>query len=115
MSDHIIELLGAYLDGELHNGQLRKVVAHLDECMACQEEYQALRALSATLREAPLPDFPAPERLAADVALRLPRKPVTPARQRALEIGWWLAPVGFSSAPSSWSAIWCRRRTVSDC
>ena len=94
MSDHVIELLGAYLDGELRNGQLRKVVAHLDECQVCQEEYQALRALFATLHEAPLPDFPSPERLAADVALRLPRKPVKPMRQKALELGWWLAPVG---------------------
>ena len=94
MSDHVIELLGAYLDGELHNGQLRKVVMHLDKCLACQEEYHALRALSATLHEAPLPDFPSPERLAADVALRLPRKPVVPVRRKALEVGWWLAPVG---------------------
>ena len=94
MSDHVMDLLGAYLDGELHNGQLRKVVAHLDECQACQEEYQALRALSATLQEAPLPDFPSPERLAADVSLRLPRKPVVPVRRKALELGWWLVPVG---------------------
>jgi anti-sigma factor RsiW len=94
MSDHVIELLGAYLDGELHNGQLRKVVAHLDECQFCQEEYAALQALSLTLQEAPLPDFPSPERFAADVALRLPRKPVKPIREKALELGWWLAPVG---------------------
>ena len=94
MSDHVLELLGAYLDGELHNGQLRKVEAHLDECQTCQEEYQALQALSATLQEAPLPDFPSPERLAADVALRLPRKPVVPVRRKALELGWWLVPVG---------------------
>ena len=94
MSDHVIELLGAYLDGELHNGQLRKVVAHLDECQACQEEYAALQALSLTLQEAPLPDFPSPERFAADVALRLSRKPVVPVRRRALETGWWLVPVG---------------------
>ena len=94
MSDHIIDLLGAYLDGELHNGQLRKVITHLDECQACQEEFQTLRALSKTLQEAPLPDFPALERLIADVALRLPRKPVVPLRRRALELVWWLAPVG---------------------
>ena len=25
MSDHILDLLGAYIDGELHGGQLRKV------------------------------------------------------------------------------------------
>jgi predicted anti-sigma-YlaC factor YlaD len=94
MSDHILELLSAYIDGELHGGQLRKVEAHLDECQSCLEEYYALQALSATLRNAPAPDFPSPERFAADMALRLPRKQVKPMRRPALEVGWWLAPVG---------------------
>lgn len=94
MSDHILELLGAYIDGELHGGQLRKLEAHLDECQSCLEEYYILQALSATLQAAPAPVFPAPERFAADVVLRLPRTPVKPLRRRALEVGWWLAPVG---------------------
>jgi hypothetical protein len=94
MSDHILKLLGAYIDGELSGGQLRKVEAHLDECQSCLEEYYGLQALSATLLSAPVPDFPFPERFAADLALRLPRKPVKPMREKALEVGWWLAPVG---------------------
>ena len=94
MSDHILELLGAYIDGELQGGQLRKVETHLEECQSCLEEYYTLQALSATLRAAPLPEFPAPERLAADVVLRLPRVPVKPLSSRAPEVGWWLVPVG---------------------
>ena len=94
MSDHVFDLLSAYLDGELHGGQLRKVETHLEECQACREEYQSLQALSWTLQAAPVPDFPVPERLAADVALRLPHKPVKPMRRRVLEIGWWLVPAG---------------------
>jgi len=94
MSEHILELLGAYLDGELSGGQLGRVETHLEECQYCLEEYQVLQALSVTLHDATVPDFPSPERLAADVALRLPRKPVKPVSSRALEIGWWLAPVG---------------------
>ena len=94
MSDHVLELLGAYLDGELHNGQLRKVKTHLDECQTCMAEYQSLQTLSAGLRQAPLPDFPSPERFAADVTLRLPRTQEKPLRKSALEIGWWLVPVG---------------------
>ena len=95
MSDHILELLGAYLDGELHGGQLHKVETHLDECQPCLEEYYALQALSVTLHAAPVPDFPSPERFAAEVALRLPRTPVKhPVSRRAVELGWWLAPVG---------------------
>jgi len=94
MSDHVLELLGAYLDGELHNGQLRKVEAHLDECQACTADYQSLQALSAELHAVPLPDFPSPERFAADVTLRLPRTQDKPLRKSAVEIGWWLVPVG---------------------
>jgi predicted anti-sigma-YlaC factor YlaD len=94
MSDHILELLGAYIDGELSGGQLRKVETHLDECQSCLQEYYELQALSDTLHSAPVPEFPTPERLAADVALRLPRKPVKPLHTKALEVGWWLVPVG---------------------
>lgn len=94
MSDHILELLGAYLDGELRGGQLRKVATHLEECQICMEEHQALQALSVMLLDAPLPDFPAPDRFAADVALRLPPTPRKQVSQQALEFGWWLAPVG---------------------
>jgi len=94
MSDHVLELLGAYLDGELHNGQLRKVETHLDGCQACTAEYQSLQALSVELHAVPLPDFPSPERLAADVTLRLPRTQDKPLRKSAVEIGWWLVPVG---------------------
>jgi len=94
MSDHVLELLGAYLDGELRNGQLRKVEAHLDECKECMAEYQSLQALSAELHVVPLPGFPSPERFVADVTMRLPRTQDKPLRQSAVEIGWWLMPVG---------------------
>ncbi len=94
MSDHVLNLLGAYIDGELHGGQRHKVEAHLDECPTCLEEYSAMQAVSTTLRAAPIPDFPSPERFAAEVALRLPRTPAKPIRSRALEVGWWLVPVG---------------------
>lgn len=94
MSDHVLELLGAYLDGELHNGRLRKVEAHLDDCQDCMAEYQLLQALSAKLHAAPLPDFPSPERFATEVTLRLPRTQDKPLNERVFEIGWWLVPVG---------------------
>jgi len=94
MSDHMLEYLGAYLDGELYNGQLRKVEAHLDECQMCMTEYRSLQILSAALHGAPTPDFPSPERFAADIALRLPRAQVKPLHKSAFEIGWWLVPVG---------------------
>ena len=98
MSDHVLDLLGAYLDGELQGGQLRRVTAHLQECQSCLEELQALQAISAALQEATTPEFSPPERLASDVALRLPRDQAGPSRSKALEYGWWLVPVGLLAA-----------------
>lgn len=98
MSDHILELLGAYLDGELHGRQLQKVEAHLAECETCQAEYESLQSLSGMLQEAPVPDFISPERFASNVTLRLARRPETPIQRKALEIGWWMVPVGLLMA-----------------
>lgn len=94
MSDHVFELLGAYQDGELEGRQLRNVEAHLEDCRLCVEEYSALQSLSAALHATPAPEFPTPERIAGDVVLRLPRVPVVPVSSRAVEISWWLVPIG---------------------
>ena len=98
MSEHVCEYLGAYLDGELHGRRLQKVEAHLAECQSCQAEYVSLQSLSATLLEAALPKFPSAERLAANVALRLPYKANIPMHRKVLNISWWLVPVGLISA-----------------
>jgi anti-sigma factor RsiW len=98
MSDHILELLGAYLDGELHGRQLHKVETHLTECQSCLAERMSLQELSGMLKEAPLPDFISPERFASNVTLRLARQPKTPIQRKVLEIGWWMAPVGLLMA-----------------
>lgn len=98
MSEHFSEYLGAYLDGELHGRQFQKVKAHLAECPSCQEEYENLQALSAGLLEAALPEFTSVDRLAANVALRLPHKSNIPMHRKVLTISWWLVPVGLISA-----------------
>ena len=94
MSDHILDLLGAYVDGELHGRQLHAVETHLNECDSCRAELQSLQALSNVLKEAPLPEFSSADRFASNVTLRLARRPETSPQRRALEIGWWLVPVG---------------------
>ena len=94
MSDHISELLGPYLDGELTAGGLRKVETHLGESQVCLQELDALQSLSFTLRETELPEFNSVEQLVTGVMLGLPRKPVKSVSHKTLEVGWWLAPIG---------------------
>lgn len=83
MIEHVTDLLGAYLDGELHGLRLRQVEEHLTRCAACRQELEQLRGLSALLQESlPVESFTPAERFAANLALRLPRRPeVQPARK----------------------------------
>ena len=106
MPDHKFELLNAYLDGELNARQRRKFEAHLETCEECQTELEALDALSGTLAEVPLPEFPTPDQLAANVSLQLPRTPQQDAETRSFfNQNWWLVPVGLLSAWASLSMI----------
>jgi predicted anti-sigma-YlaC factor YlaD len=95
MSNHVIEWLNAYLDGELKGGRLHQVQKHLTECSECREELESLQGLSALLKETAATDeFISAERFASNVTLKLPRGPEHSPRRSALEIAWWMTPVG---------------------
>ncbi len=96
MPEHITQWLGAYHDGELRGARLRQVEEHLAECANCQAELGEMRSLSTLLKEsAPEGDFLSSERFAANLALRLPHQTETSQpRNKTLEIGWWLVPLG---------------------
>ena len=94
MSDHVTEWLNAYFDGELKNGRLRLVETHLAGCETCRAELESLRSLSGLLQEAPEPDFPSPERFAAQVNLLLPHQRTPAPKPTLFDIGWWMIPVG---------------------
>jgi predicted anti-sigma-YlaC factor YlaD len=98
MSEHIVEQLGAYLDGELHGRQFHKVEEHLTACESCRAELASLQSLSGILQEAPAADFPSADRFASNVTLRLARRPVIPMHRKVLEFGWWMVPVGLLMA-----------------
>jgi hypothetical protein len=98
MSNHVTEWLNAYLDGELTNGRLHQVEKHLVECETCRAELESLRGLSALLHEVPDPEFPSPERFAAQVNLLLPQKRTPTPQRQLLEVGWWMIPVGLLAA-----------------
>jgi anti-sigma factor RsiW len=95
MNSHITKWLAAYHDGELRGRRLAQVEAHLAECLDCQAELQQLQALSNLLGEAPeAPALTSPDRFAAQVGLRLSRRP----RQKTERINrpgwvWTLLPI----------------------
>ena len=94
MSNHVIEWLNAYLDGELKGKRLNQVEVHLAECEACQAELESLQGLSSLLHEIPAGEFTSNETFVSQVNLLLPQRPVASARRKALEVGWWMVPVG---------------------
>ncbi len=73
MSEHVLEWLPAYHDGELPPGRRRQVEDHLQDCAACRAELKTLTGLSALLKADPAPAHTPPERFAAQVQLLLPR------------------------------------------
>ena len=94
MTNHVIEWLSAYFDGELTGKRLFQVEEHLAECDACQAELESLEKLSGLLQATPLPEFTSPERFAAHVSLRIPHKQVTLSRKQVFDFSWWMIPVG---------------------
>ena len=96
MSEHVLDWIGAYHDGELHGDRLRWVEAHLSTCAACQSELAALQNLAVRLQASPpMPARTPPEQFVAQVRLRLPpRSAPVPGRQRVRQVaGLWL-PLG---------------------
>lgn len=98
MSKHVMEWLNAYLDGEMKEAQVQQVEAHLVECETCRVELESLARLSSLLHEVPAPQFTPPERFAAQVNLRLPRRQLSASRNKIIEVGWWMIPVGLLGA-----------------
>lgn len=59
-----VELVSAYLDGQLQAGELDVVVEHLGECADCIAEFHQLKEIRAALRT--LPFLEIPDRLLPD-------------------------------------------------
>jgi predicted anti-sigma-YlaC factor YlaD len=95
MSEHMHEWLSPYFDGELHGARLRQVESHLSECAQCRAELERMQELSALLQgTTPVGEFIPTERFVSNLTLNLPRQPESTQTRKALEIGWWLIPVG---------------------
>ena len=96
MSEHVLDWLGAYHDGELYGARRQAVEAHLSTCAECRAGLEALRGLSDRLRAAPpMPARTPPGQFVAQVQLRLaPLAARVPERARLRQLaGLWL-PLG---------------------
>jgi len=93
MNDHVLDLLGAYLDGELNSTRKQKVEAHLNQCSLCLSEYEGLCRISQIVREANAPKFTPVEKFASQVALQLPRQQVAANPGKRVSGVWWLVPL----------------------
>lgn len=108
MTEHVTDLLGAYVDGELHGLRLRQVEEHLAKCAGCRKELTELRGLSSLLQKSvPMEAFTPADKFAANMVLQLsaqsartntPRQAASAQPQKPLNWLWWLAPVGVLGA-----------------
>lgn len=99
MSEHVTQWLEAYYDEQLPSRRARQVESHLETCSDCLAEFESLIRLSNLLQQAPEPsNLTPPERFAAQVKLRLPRKPEQPGWQKVFRTGWQWAPAGLIGA-----------------
>jgi predicted anti-sigma-YlaC factor YlaD len=94
MSEHVLDWIGAYYDGELHGERLHSVDAHLATCPDCRTALQALPGLSAWLQTSPpAATRTSPEQFMAQVGLRLGRTPPRDRERLRQATGLWL-PLG---------------------
>jgi hypothetical protein len=108
MIEHVTDLLGPYLDGELHGLRLQRVEDHLAGCTTCRKELEELRQLSGLLQKSfTTESFMPADKFVANMVLRLsaqsatrrqPRREETSPDRKPLSLLWWLAPVGVLGA-----------------
>ena len=92
MNGHVLDCLGAYLDGELNSHHQQRVEAHLKECAICRSEFEGLQQVSRLLQTAPAPEFLPTEQFAARLALQLPRRELAERPTKRVSLLWWLVP-----------------------
>jgi len=99
MSEHILNWLPAYHDGELSPHRRQQVENHLRDCSSCRAELQTLMGLSVLLKSDPPPPHTNPERFAAQVQSLLPHD--VPARPKGHRIPLWML-----AAPLALIVVW---------
>lgn len=97
MSEHPLELISAYADGELSPEEARRVEAHLEACTECVRELALIRSIGGAMRTTPTP----PPGLWSDVHRRLTRP-----------VGWLLFLAGVIAFAALAVLEWYRERAL---
>jgi hypothetical protein len=92
MNEHVTELLGAYLDGELESGLEEQVRCHLVVCRDCRQELAAMQSLSDLLQSDPKP-VTDPVAFADRLAAQLPARPDKTSTSLNRQTIWWFIPL----------------------
>lgn len=88
--------LGAYLDGELPDGEAARLRKHVETCQACSAELDELRALIGKLETADAESPPVPASLWDAIEARL-EHPVRPVRSLRL-MSWMRRPLAMAAS-----------------
>jgi predicted anti-sigma-YlaC factor YlaD len=93
MSEHVLDYLNAYYDGELNANLTKRVERHLAQCPLCQEAYEDLASTSSWLQDLSIPEMASSEKMTADIALLLPREQEKPGKDGKFSVIWWIVPL----------------------
>jgi len=93
-SVHVVDLMPAYLNQRLDNGDRARVEAHLRDCAACRAELDVWRAIASATRQMDVVAVPAPDllgRIHTELEREAARQPATnPVDVRSIRYLWQL-------------------------
>jgi anti-sigma factor RsiW len=82
-SDHPVEFLSAFLDGELATGEFEMVAIHLDGCSYCRDELREVDTARTATRSLPVLEVPE-----STITMPIPITAAPGAKRRQRAVGW---------------------------
>ena len=92
MNEHVTDLLGAYLDGELETRVRERVREHLTGCSSCRRDLRNIKSLSGLLGSSAAPTVTS-EAFSAGLVRYLTPRPTTQEVSWTKQVVWLLIPV----------------------
>jgi anti-sigma factor RsiW len=92
MHEKFQNLMGAYMDGELHGRLLTELQEHLVNCGACQAELHSLEKIAGMLHSIPEETVMPAGQFASRLLMTLPRRETQPHPVAGRTRVWWFFP-----------------------